>query len=632
VLFAVVAAVTMRLVAEERRQGTWETLVTAPVAEGAVLAGKWLGAWTFLVVLWLPTLAYPIVLAAFAPPGVAIDLGPLASAYLGVALLVAAAAAIGLLASALTQSQVVASIVAFALLLGLLALGELDELLPAATDGALGAVTAALDLRRRLDDFARGAIALSGVVVLLGLALAAGAAAHAAAALGRWRAARGRRRVVVAALIALDVARAVALVRRHDVVWDWSAADVNTLSPATRELVAELARDRPLAITVVRPALAQFEPVFAEVDRLIARIAEAAPGLARRDLDAARDAEALAALADEFGAPPRDLADGGAVVLELGGRRRLVELLDMASFARDALAAGAIERLVVEQSVSSALAELVRGAPLGVCFTAGHGEPPLDDGARVNLDRLRRALEADAVKVARMAVPVPRACRVVVVAAPTTPLSPAEALAIERHLAGGGGLLVLARGPGPTGLELVLAGAGLALTAEVANDPSRAVELPEAFGVTEGYADHPVTRPFQGRRMTVWQAPRVVAPVAGAGGEVTVLVATDGGARPIAAASRVAATGARVALFGGGGALAGVLAEAVPANVDLGRRTIGWLGGREAAVLAPAKTPEHVRLIMSSAELAAVFALCALALPALALVAGGLVAWRRRRG
>ena len=68
-LFFVVAVITMRLVSEERRQGTWEALRTAPVGHGAIVVGKWLGALVFYVVLWIPTVAYVVLLVGLAPAG-----------------------------------------------------------------------------------------------------------------------------------------------------------------------------------------------------------------------------------------------------------------------------------------------------------------------------------------------------------------------------------------------------------------------------------------------------------------------------------------------------------------------------------------------------------------------------------
>jgi hypothetical protein len=59
---------------------------------------------------------------------------------------------------------------------------------------------------------------------------------------------------------------------------------------------------------------------------------------------------------------------------------------------------------------------------------------------------------------------------------------------------------------------------------------------------------------------------------------------------------------------------------------------IAWLAGRTVALEIAARTPEHVRLIMSARDRGAVFAVCVVILPLLAAGLGGLVWWRRRRG
>src|SRR2546430_5406837 len=77
------AVITMRLVAEERRSGTLEPLLTAPVADASIIVGKYVGCVGFYAALWLPTLVYVVMLRAYAPEGAAPDPGPVAAGYLG---------------------------------------------------------------------------------------------------------------------------------------------------------------------------------------------------------------------------------------------------------------------------------------------------------------------------------------------------------------------------------------------------------------------------------------------------------------------------------------------------------------------------------------------------------------------
>ena len=67
---------TMRLLSEERRTGTLEMLLTAPITESQVVIGKFLGAFLFYVFLWLPTLVYVALLARQLP----LDWGPVGAA------------------------------------------------------------------------------------------------------------------------------------------------------------------------------------------------------------------------------------------------------------------------------------------------------------------------------------------------------------------------------------------------------------------------------------------------------------------------------------------------------------------------------------------------------------------------
>lgn len=112
-LLVVVPLITMRLFAEEKRSGTIETLMTAPVTDTAVVLAKYFGALSFFIVMWLPTAAYAFVLRNFSPL-LPIDLGPMMTGYLGAFLVGAFYLAIGLLTSFLTRNQIVAAIACFA--------------------------------------------------------------------------------------------------------------------------------------------------------------------------------------------------------------------------------------------------------------------------------------------------------------------------------------------------------------------------------------------------------------------------------------------------------------------------------------------------------------------------------------
>lgn len=123
----VVPAVTMRLFSEERNVGSYETLLTLPVALWEVVTGKFLAAVAFVAALLVPTLAYPITVSLLGD----LDWGPVIGGYIGALLLAAAFAAIGLFASALTRNQIVAFIIGMAICFSFTLIDKMLFFLPA---------------------------------------------------------------------------------------------------------------------------------------------------------------------------------------------------------------------------------------------------------------------------------------------------------------------------------------------------------------------------------------------------------------------------------------------------------------------------------------------------------------------
>jgi ABC-2 type transport system permease protein len=160
VLFTV-AVVPMRLLAEERRSGTIETLLTAPVGDLEVVLGKYLAALAFYAFLWSPTLIYVALVRAQA--GV-VDPGPIAAGYLGTLLEGAAFMAVGTLASALSSNQIVAAVLSFVFGFALLLVGVLGSV---TTSPAVREVLAHVSLLRQMQDFSIGIVDTRHVVFLL---------------------------------------------------------------------------------------------------------------------------------------------------------------------------------------------------------------------------------------------------------------------------------------------------------------------------------------------------------------------------------------------------------------------------------------------------------------------------------
>jgi len=101
-----IPAITMRLISDEARMGTLELLLTAPIRDFELVAGKWLGGFLFILTVLAVTLVYPLILNGLVSPG--IDQQLVISSYLGVILVSASFLALGVGISAVFTNQVAA--------------------------------------------------------------------------------------------------------------------------------------------------------------------------------------------------------------------------------------------------------------------------------------------------------------------------------------------------------------------------------------------------------------------------------------------------------------------------------------------------------------------------------------------
>jgi ABC-2 type transport system permease protein len=106
VLLFIIPAITMRLLAEEKKSGTIELLTTKPVHDHEIVIGKFLAAWSLIGFALLPTLVYYIVIALHGN----IDSGPVLGGYLGLMLMAGVYVSMGLFASSVTENQIIAFI------------------------------------------------------------------------------------------------------------------------------------------------------------------------------------------------------------------------------------------------------------------------------------------------------------------------------------------------------------------------------------------------------------------------------------------------------------------------------------------------------------------------------------------
>jgi ABC-2 type transport system permease protein len=159
---------TMRLFAEERRQKTLELLMTVPVRPIQIVVGKYLSAVIIMAIMLGLTLIFPILLQIFggANGASAVDWHTVGAGYLGLFLLGMAVVAIGLFASSVTESQIVAAITGFAVLLLFWVVGLASR----GQQGFWGGLLEYLSLTTHLENFVRGIIKMSDILYYVSLA------------------------------------------------------------------------------------------------------------------------------------------------------------------------------------------------------------------------------------------------------------------------------------------------------------------------------------------------------------------------------------------------------------------------------------------------------------------------------
>jgi ABC-2 type transport system permease protein len=163
----VIPLVTMRALAEEKRSGTLELLITMPVKDSEVILGKYFAALGMCVILLGCSLLYPVAMFVWPWHLGSLDWGPIWAGYFGLVLFCAAGSAIGLLFSSITESQIIAFFMTAFSLAILVFLGFLTQW----THGLIGDIAGFLSFESRFEGFARGLIDTRAIVYFLSISV-----------------------------------------------------------------------------------------------------------------------------------------------------------------------------------------------------------------------------------------------------------------------------------------------------------------------------------------------------------------------------------------------------------------------------------------------------------------------------
>lgn len=167
IFLILIPAITMRSIAEERRTGTIELLFTRPISDLKILLAKYFAGVTLVVITLIPTVIFYISMHFLGQPVGIIDDGATITSYLGLILLGSSFVAIGIFASSITSSQIVAFIIAMFLCWffydGLALLGSFGAV------GGLDTLIKYCGVSYHYDSIKRGVIDTSDIIYFLGL-------------------------------------------------------------------------------------------------------------------------------------------------------------------------------------------------------------------------------------------------------------------------------------------------------------------------------------------------------------------------------------------------------------------------------------------------------------------------------
>lgn len=150
---------TMRLLADEMKSGTDQLLMTSPVTVTDIVVGKFIAALFVYLTALLITFLYPLYLKIFAAP----DMGPIITGYIGIFLAGAAFISVGIFASSLTENQMVAGVIGFAVLLLLWIVSWLGD----AFQGTSKVIAQNISFLDRFANFQKGILSLNDMVFFL---------------------------------------------------------------------------------------------------------------------------------------------------------------------------------------------------------------------------------------------------------------------------------------------------------------------------------------------------------------------------------------------------------------------------------------------------------------------------------
>jgi ABC-type uncharacterized transport system involved in gliding motility auxiliary subunit len=320
---------------------------------------------------------------------------------------------------------------------------------------------------------------------------------------------------------------------------------------------------------------------------------------------------------------------------------------------------GRVEHLTVinEQALTSALLRLAHSQDKLLMYLDGHGERKLDGIANYDLGEFGKRLQQNGYRLSSLnltiAQDVPSNASMLVITQPQIDLLPGEVDKLLRYVAQGGNILWLVDAEPMHGLEPLAEKFGLLLTPGIVIDPAaEEMRAPANWALAAGYPPHPVTHNFN--LITVFPFARAIGSEENEAWQRTTLVeaaprgwvssrASQGklsfdkdhdvpGPATIALALQrdVNDRDQRIVVVGSGSFLANAY-SGNGGNIDLGINMVNWLANEEKLIATQPRAVKDSAITLSKTRLAIISGSFLLALPALLMLVGGVLWWRRRQ-
>lgn len=469
-----IPAITMRSLAEERRGGTMEMLMTRPIGDWTIVWAKFLAAWTLVFISLLPTLVTYFCVYSLGDPVGNIDTGSVAGSYIGLLLLGGAFVAIGIFCSSLTQNQIVAFIMAAVLCIAVY-LG-FESVYNMGVQGGAGLFIRKLGAAYHYESMSRGVVDTRDVLYFACVAALFLMATRMVLQSRQWNGWKGRKSLrrshwiemgaTVLTVIAVSVISNFLFLR-----FDLTAEKRYTLSKHTKEMLKKI--DEPVLFRVYLEGEfpADFKRLQSETKEMLNQFRAYNSNIDYEffnpnTFESKEEQQMFYQKLAQKGIQPTQIQVKGengvtqqilipAADVYYRGRETTVQLLMSQKYVSDAdLLNNSIQNL--EYNLSSAIRALARGEKRSIGFLQGHGElsgPVLYDFQRslqefysldyVTIDGQIQSLTAHRMNETDSSYSFYNLYDMIIVAKPTQPFSEKDQYILDQYIMYGGKVLWL---------------------------------------------------------------------------------------------------------------------------------------------------------------------------------------------